>query len=430
MSIVECNVWPKKIEIVNSNGEILNDSIIGPYDQGTDLTLICLADNDSFNHTSVIWYDENNTEIDSTFYTESNGLWIRNELILKNLTYKHLNAIYICRGRNGHYDIRKHQKYIPTYIQLDVNLRPSQIRIVLTRNSMYPTSKMYDNDSLILIADHPVEFECIATGFHPSIEIRWLLRSKNSQLIDIDLHINAPIIQFLPRIEYDGNLLICSAMNLKMENNSESIAIQPIRVYYKPRLTIIPIGDDRVEEGSDLRLQCRIEANPDVFSEGIIWIQDGQVVWKTLSNDNDYNHNNGIVKATKIFRKLTRAQNGSIYQCMAANEIGQNISEPFVLSIVENQSFIKFVDNIYKNKLFRGTSSSWHILHKNNSNSHWIRLDNNHIMAVSLALSILTLIIIINIIFVIFSSRYCCHSKQIDTINENNALTVVYESSI
>ena len=112
----------------------------------------------------------------------------------------------------------------------------------------------------------------------------------------------------------------------------------------------MPIGDDLLEEGSDLRLQCRIEANPDVFYEGIIWIQDGQVVWKTLSNDNDYNHNNGIVEATKIFRKLTRAQNGSIYQCMAANEIGQNISEPFMLSIVENrrnQSFIKFVDKMF-----------------------------------------------------------------------------------
>lgn len=233
MSIVECNVWPKKIEIVNSNGEILNDRIIGPYDQGTDLTLICLADNDPFIHTSVIWYDENNTKIDSTFCTESNGLWIRNELILKNLTYEHLNAMYICRGWNSHDDIRKHQKYIPTYIQLNVNLRPRQIRIVLTRESMYPTSKMYDNDSLILIADHLVEFECIATGFHPSIEIHWLLRSKNSQLIDIDLHTNTPIIQFIPRIEYDGNLLICSAMNLKMVNNSESIVIQPIRVYCK-----------------------------------------------------------------------------------------------------------------------------------------------------------------------------------------------------
>lgn len=89
-------VPPKETIIMDENGERLWD-IIGPYDEGTFLTLICESTG-GIPSPSVTWW-RGSSLLDDSYFNTSDGA-VRNELLLPRLHRFDLMAVITCQASN------------------------------------------------------------------------------------------------------------------------------------------------------------------------------------------------------------------------------------------------------------------------------------------------------------------------------------------
>lgn len=88
---------PQKPKIYNDRGDLIQ-SRVGPFEEGYDLTLICVVDGGS--PIPQVTWKSNGKVLTGTMVDFPFESTINNKLIIKNLSRNHQHAIYTCHASN------------------------------------------------------------------------------------------------------------------------------------------------------------------------------------------------------------------------------------------------------------------------------------------------------------------------------------------
>ncbi|XP_023212721.1 sialic acid-binding Ig-like lectin 14 [Centruroides sculpturatus] len=194
-------VPPKEIIISDENGERLRD-VIGPYDEGTFLTLICESTG-GIPSPSVTWW-RGSSLLDDSYFNTSDGA-VRNELLLPRLHRFDLMAVITCQASNTNLTSAS-----TASVKMDLNLRPLNVRIT---TSYRPVSY---GKKLTLV--------CESSGSRPPAHLTWWIEYKKLQsgrnTVSGDNNITTSTLTFQPSISDNGKYVSCRAENPKLRNSA------------------------------------------------------------------------------------------------------------------------------------------------------------------------------------------------------------------
>nr|CAH0113502.1 unnamed protein product [Daphnia galeata] len=252
-------VPPGKIRIIEDNRQV--SSVIGPYDEGAQLSLNCIVTGGEMIWTfisflsivaliaapilvdpwpgrprpEVSWWLDNKL-VDHTYIGTSENV-VQNVLVIPQLQRHHLHAILRCQASNyfgvrnntspytpyptitpygqqqqqqssHHIRQQQQQSTIVSSVQLDLNLRPTWVAISGTEKP--------------LSAGKSYAIECTTSGSRPSANIHWYLHSIQQQAAKERVRCDDGRTQHDEHIEVDSDgkdhdaELICSALNPAM----------------------------------------------------------------------------------------------------------------------------------------------------------------------------------------------------------------------
>ncbi|XP_067138004.1 neural cell adhesion molecule 2-like isoform X2 [Centruroides vittatus] len=300
-------VPPNDVIIKDEHGQRMRD-IIGPYDEGFYLILICEAEGGS-PPPSVTWW-RGSTLLDDSYKPTVKGV-VRNELTLKNLQRSFLMEVFSCQASNTNLTVPKTSSVI-----LDLNLKPLEVYII---ESNRPVS-----------AGQEVKLVCESTGSRPPAHLSWWKDGKKlesyKESVSDDGNITTSLLTFTPSVDDNGKSLSCRADHPSLPNSG--IADRwLLNVHYAPILNLAlgaNILRSKIKEGSDVYFECNIKANPRVTELG--WIFDGKPLFS--------NTNPGIIMINQslVLQKVKKDHRGH-YRCIASNSEGEGKSKDVQLEV-------------------------------------------------------------------------------------------------
>ncbi|XP_057377769.1 uncharacterized protein LOC130699475 [Daphnia carinata] len=329
-------VPPQKIRIIEDNQQV--SSVIGPYDEGDQLSLNCIVTGGRPRPEVTWWLGEK--LVDYTYIATSETV-VQNVLVIPKLERRHLHAILRCQASNYYfvhnetlsYTVQPywHQKqHLPFHqwqnqhtlisiVQLDLNLRP--LWVVIT-GAEKPLS-----------AGKSYTFECVTGGSRPSVNLRWYLRSvpqPAKERVTTDGSNTTSILKLIPTAQDHGAELICSAVNpLLVANNGSfgiNASVSSIETHRKLIVHYAAIAElelgrnlkaDSIMEGNDIYFECRIKSNP--APHRFVWTHEGNHIKENASA--------GVIitEQSLVIRRVSRSHSGR-YSCSAVNAEGTGIS--------------------------------------------------------------------------------------------------------
>ncbi|XP_046645622.1 synaptogenesis protein syg-2-like isoform X1 [Daphnia pulicaria] len=370
-------VPPGKIRIIEDNRQV--SSVIGPYDEGAQLSLNCIVTGGRPRPEVSWWLD--NKLVDHTYIGTSENV-VQNVLVIPQLQRHHLHAILRCQASN-YFGVRNNtptytpyptiapygqqpphhsrqqqqqqqQSTIVSSVQLDLNLRPVWVAISGTEKP--------------LSAGKSYTIECATGGSRPSANIHWYLHSIQQQAaterVTMDGRNTTSTLKLIPSAKDHDAELICSAFNPVMipasgrnvssrgDNEENHLAARtlsfPSSVETRRKLVVhfaptaeLELGrnlkPDSIVEGNDVYFECRIRCNPPPHR--ILWTHEGQNVRENSSA--------GVlmVEQSLVIRRVSRLHSGR-YSCTAINTEGTGLSNTVQLRVMyqpicrPNQKFL------------------------------------------------------------------------------------------
>ncbi|KAF7489928.1 Nephrin [Sarcoptes scabiei] len=363
-------VPPKTITIRDQNGDFVQNSTIGPYDQNSSVVLNCES-NGGVPPPTLQWY-KNGIMIDGSYVVGKNGQ-VSNELIIYKLSPQDLYDRYVCQAGNFN---SSSSNPIEAFVILDINLLPIDVRIL-------PPNKNR------LIAGRKYDFRCETYGSKPTATIRWYRDGKllTHSTETYESNKTTSLLTLSPTVEDNGLQLECRAYNPKL-NSSTPISMPSslnetdeiktnvpqylaadlkLQISFPPQIFLkIFIVDDRstiwsrnyshsknqsfligfdrtkynqnqfginqdqdrieIEENSTIIVQCTIKANPSLIN---LQIQhNGSVI------HNDHNLDVNEKNVTEIRIDSIRKEHHGRYQCLASNQQGLSRSKSAFLNVL------------------------------------------------------------------------------------------------
>lgn len=300
-------VPPSPVVIFDETGSP-RTTYVGPYREGSSMTLIC----DAFNGVpipSVKWWHNGNL-VDDTYQVLANGT-VRNEI-----TFPHLDRTFLHNEISCEVENTNLTRPIRNTVTVDMNFAPMSISI--------------DNKEEIFVAGRPSEIICRSSGSRPPAHITWFLNEK--RLTDAthsdssDGNTSVSILSFLPRLEDIGKILMCKATNALIEQSTLSDHME-LEIDYAPRVELAlgaSISYDNIYEGGDVYFDCRIDAQP----------PPTKVMWQFNNEPLTQNPSGGIILTNQslVLQSIERSRTGS-YTCQAANSIGKGSSQEIFLDV-------------------------------------------------------------------------------------------------
>ncbi|EFX82716.1 hypothetical protein DAPPUDRAFT_48816 [Daphnia pulex] len=314
-------VPPGKIRIIEDNRQV--SSVIGPYDEGAQLSLNCIVTGGRPRPEVSWWLD--NKLVDHTYIGTSENV-VQNVLVIPQLQRHHLHAILRCQASNYF-----GQSTIVSSVQLDLNLRPVWVAISGTEKP--------------LSAGKSYTIECATGGSRPSANIHWYLHSIQQQAaterVTMDGRNTTSTLKLIPSAKDHDAELICSAFNpVMIPASSRNMWWRLLDVNFAPT-TELELGrnlkPDSIVEGNDVYFECRIRCNPPPHR--ILWTHEGQNVRENSSA--------GVlmVEQSLVIRRVSRLHSGR-YSCTAINTEGTGLSNTVQLRVMyqpicrPNQKFL------------------------------------------------------------------------------------------
>ncbi|CAL1288955.1 unnamed protein product, partial [Larinioides sclopetarius] len=300
-------VPPKKPIITDQNGEIL-ESLIGPYNEGDNLHLICEAE-EGKPLPSVTWWRES-VLLDDTYTVTPHGV-VRNELEILSLKRHDLMAVFTCQASNNNFS----QPAVAA-VTVDMNFRPISVKM---EGGPRPMS-----------AEKPVDIVCKSAGSKPPAVISWWMGSTrlkhNKDTVSADGNFTSSVLTFRPSIDDNGKQLTCRAENPLIAGSALDDTWD-LEIHYVPQL-VLRLGSKlrhfRIQEGNDVYMECDIRANPWVTEIG--WTFEGRELHTNVSA--------GLIISNQslVLQRVQRTNRGH-YTCSASNSEGIGESKPLYLSI-------------------------------------------------------------------------------------------------
>ncbi|UYV62914.1 hypothetical protein LAZ67_2002439 [Cordylochernes scorpioides] len=294
------NVPPDPPVIKDLTGNVLR-GLIGPYDEGDPLQLICDVTGGKPPPHISWWHRTADSEaqlLDDSYEVASGG-HVRNRLELPELARRHLLAVLVCRASNNNMSLP-----LETSVTLDLNLRPSEVSI--------------ETDFNPLLAGREVNVSCVTRGSRPSAVLTWW--KGGARLADTGGGAaGRSTLRLRPHSSDGGQWLVCRAANPALPGRGAEDA-RRMEVHFPPEVELRLTSHDspQVREGSDVRLECRVRSSPP--ASGVQWRVGGRELAPSAALHLASN-------TTLLIRQVPRSLQGS-YTCRAGNPLGEAESGP------------------------------------------------------------------------------------------------------
>ncbi|XP_055603399.1 nephrin [Uranotaenia lowii] len=303
-------VPPSRVTILDDQGAEVQNNVVGPYREHTDINLTCISSG-GIPTPKVTWWKEH-ALLDDSFMVLPDGT-VKNVLYLEKLTRSDLNSIYTCQASNGHV-----VPPLSTAVKLDMKLPPLNIQMVGLQES--------------LTAGITAQVSCQTAGSRPAPSIVWhkggtTIRGT-SQTTSNDGNVTLSELVFSPGPEDNEKSITCSITYDEFGDQAPPVYLKDSRTLNVRHVPVIslslgaPLNSQNLMEGSDVYLECDIKSNPPV--KKIEWFH----------NNKQLQSSRGIIisNQTLVLQSITKATHGE-YQCRAANALGSVSSNQLYLDI-------------------------------------------------------------------------------------------------
>ncbi|XP_077562209.1 protein turtle homolog A-like isoform X2 [Haemaphysalis longicornis] len=305
--IVRLNVIvpPTEVLITNRTGEPLrNRPIIGPFNEGSSLTLVCKAIGGR-PPPQVTWWLGGEL-VDDSYSPAGEGV-VRNDLVIGKLQRSDLMATYRCQASNNNHTVP-----VTTSVSLDLNLRPLEVDITTSQP--------------VLLDGQVIDVECQARGAQPKAAIQWFLDDVplNGSTLATDATRTTSVLHLEAHADMNGKTLSCRGFNPHLPD-SELFDNWVLDVHFKPALQLNLVTLDarkQISEGSSVYFDCNVQSNPPVKQVG--WLHEGAQLAPSPGLR--------IEHVRLVIDRLHRHQAGH-YQCAATNDLGHGVSEKVFLMV-------------------------------------------------------------------------------------------------
>ncbi|XP_076366225.1 nephrin-like isoform X2 [Tachypleus tridentatus] len=282
---------------------------IGPFDEGSYLNLTCEAAGG--NPPPIVSWWSGSIVIDDTYWRVSEEA-VANTFEIPCLYRNYSMMALTCNASNTNFIPPK-----SITVKIDLNLKPQTVRISSLRSP--------------LLAGIEMEITCQSQGSIPPAEITWWLEGKelkaSKKPVTGNRRVTTSHISISPRKEDNGKILVCQAKNPRLSESALE-DIWKLDVQYKPELYLelqTSDQDNVLREGTDVYLDCKINANPQ-YRE-VQWILDDHRLFSNPVNGIE------IHGHTLMIKNVSREHEGR-YRCAAENSIGKGESENIFLNVL------------------------------------------------------------------------------------------------
>ncbi|XP_064470696.1 hemicentin-2-like [Ornithodoros turicata] len=293
---------PNEPIITDQNGEILpSKSIIGPYNEGDRLLLVCQVEGGS-PPPVVTWWRESFL-LDDQYNVTAQGI-SRNELEVPSLGRNDLMATFTCLATNNNISFP-----VSASVTVDLNFRPLSVWI--------------EGEPRPLSAGKAVTLTCRSTGSRPPASIEWWKAGARMNATQLN---GTSALSFVPVSEDSGKHLSCRAENSLIPGSAIEDGWK-LEVHYIPQLNLrlgSKLRHQHIQEGNDVFFECDIRASP--------WVSE--IGWRFEGKDLVTNTSAGIIVSNQslVLQKVDRLSRGR-YTCTATNTEGQGESNPVNLKV-------------------------------------------------------------------------------------------------
>ncbi|XP_054717950.1 neural cell adhesion molecule 2-like [Uloborus diversus] len=282
--------------------------IIGPYNEGESLKILCESDGGKPRPAVTWWRDYALLDDTYTFVTGDNS--VRNELEIEELHRNDLLAVLQCQASNNNITVPASAS-----VTLDLNLKPLIVRV--------------DQHKRPLSAEKEAEIKCTTSGSRPPAVITWWKGNKELKTGKIDSQtgdVTTSILRFVPYVEDNGKYFACRAHNPVIPGSAKEEGWN-LEVFYAPQVTLqlgSTFRQGEVKEGNDVFFECNIRANPWVTE--ISWFFEGRELRTNTSA--------GIIisNQTLVLQNVNQTSRGN-YHCSATNADGTGASNEVFLRV-------------------------------------------------------------------------------------------------
>ncbi|XP_076328794.1 synaptogenesis protein syg-2-like [Tachypleus tridentatus] len=300
-------VLPSKPVIRDETGHS-QQSLIGPYNEGDILTLICEVAGGK-PQPNVTWWRE--SVLLDNFIEVKTFSTVKNILKIPFLQRHDLMAAFICEASNTDLILP-----LSTSVTVDLNFRPLEVHLVA--------------EGLRLSSGKRAEIECYTAGSRPPAIISWwkgnvrLLTAKS--MVSVNGNITTSILTFTPGLKDNGIYLSCAAENRLVPGSDMEDGIK-LDIHYAPQVFLrlgSKLRHSHIQEGNDVYFECNIHANPSASHIG--WKFEGQEIYTNTAS--------GIIVSnqTLVLQNVQLSSRGH-YICVATNIEGRKESNSVFLRV-------------------------------------------------------------------------------------------------
>jgi len=309
---------PKYANISLSSGnagpaerQIVSNSVVGPFNEGTDIVLICESGGGK-PIPQVSWYINNQQvpgRASSSEEADRTGTG-RSELAI-TVGRAQLGAKLECRAGN-----EAISEPLISSIQLDVSLRPESIRIS-------GADKAVEQGSVVSLL-------CVAKASRPAAVLTWyngsaLFPEQPAGQVSLEpdgTYLTTSRLSFIASRFEDNEKIFCEGNNEVLQFYKE----EPVRadtrleVLYPPVVMIQPTNIT-VNASDQVIIRCTYESNPSALLK-VKWYHNGKMI-DTL----DSRYEGGTLNQPSLKIKSSTKNDIGTYSCVLENEMGSGTSQ-------------------------------------------------------------------------------------------------------
>ncbi|XP_013178678.1 PREDICTED: protein turtle homolog A-like [Papilio xuthus] len=289
---------PDRLLIINQDGKEVDGGVLGPYDEDTTINLTCIAVGGR---------------------PTARVSWWKSHALLDNSEGKAKVSLNLHRSDYGT-EVTCQAVTDPSItplsrtLSVDMNLRPLWVRI---QGGQRP-----------LVAGRSTSLTCQVVGARPAPTVSWWKGANKmnsvTQTTTLDGNITSSVLTFVPSVEDSGRALSCRVVQPTLVHSTREDGWK-LEIQYLPAVKLsvgANINAEKVVEGSDVYLDCRVRANP--WHSHVSFTHDGVPVKPGV----------GVLLANQslVLQHVSRAAAGA-YVCSARNVLGDGHSQPLMLDV-------------------------------------------------------------------------------------------------
>ncbi|KAF2352994.1 CD80-like immunoglobulin C2-set [Trinorchestia longiramus] len=301
---------PSSVAIVDNHaGASSRGRLLGPYPEGSQLTLSCLVTG-GIPTPNILW-QRDGSEIKIEAVESSEQKVTRSDLKVSALPRSWNNANVTCSAWNS--DLTH-----PISASVTIHMYLSASSVVVQGTAATVSGQL-------------ASLQCWARGSTPPATLSWAINGQplhpHREESSITEGVSTSEVEVKVTPADNGAVVSCSAINPAVDTIKPPTNTTKLVVYYPPTVSVefgLSIEVKRLKEGDDVYLRCKVSANPP--PDKITWFHEDRPVLP--------NRTRGIIMSgdSLALQKVDRHMAGQ-YRCAASNHLANATSRPLPLKL-------------------------------------------------------------------------------------------------